>query len=103
MLGLLLVLFLLLLLDRNSLSNQVEKRETALKEEQATNIVLGNIIDADQANEAANRAATARQLENERKLRNESDARLKRFQAAAAGDLCADSQLPDDVVSLLRE
>ncbi|EOG6954051.1 DUF2570 domain-containing protein [Yersinia ruckeri] len=103
LLGLLLVLFLLLLLDRNSLSNQVEKRETALKEEQATNIVLGNIIDADQANEAANRAATARQLENERKLRNESDARLKRFQAAAAGDLCADSQLPDDVVSLLRE
>lgn len=103
LMGLLLVLFLLLLLDRNSLSNQAEKRETALKEEQATNIVLGNIIDAYQVNEAANRAATARQLENERKLRNESDARLKRFQAAAAGDLCADSQLPDDVVSLLRE
>ncbi|EKN4181926.1 DUF2570 domain-containing protein [Yersinia ruckeri] len=96
-------LVLALAFNSYRLSNQVEKQEVTLKAELATNTALGNIIDGYSANDAANRAATVRQLDNERKLRNESDARLKRFQAAAAGDLCADSQLPDDVVSLLRE
>ncbi|EPB0905025.1 DUF2570 domain-containing protein, partial [Yersinia enterocolitica] len=56
--ALLVVLFLLLLLNRNSLSNEVEKAEEALREEQSTNTALGNIIDAYQVNDAANRTAT---------------------------------------------
>ncbi|EMS7103479.1 DUF2570 domain-containing protein, partial [Yersinia enterocolitica] len=60
---LLVVLFLLLLLNRNSLSNEVEKTEAELVAEQATNTALGNIIDAYQVNDAANRVATTRQLE----------------------------------------
>ncbi|EPA8560791.1 DUF2570 domain-containing protein [Yersinia enterocolitica] len=99
----LLVLFLLLLLNRNSLSNEVEKAEEALREEQSTNTALGNIIDAYQVNDAANRTATARQLENERKLRNESDERLKRFKAAGVGDSCIDSRMPDSNISILQE
>ncbi|EPD1884573.1 DUF2570 domain-containing protein, partial [Yersinia enterocolitica] len=55
---LLVVLFLLLLLNRNSLSNEVEKTEAELVAEQATNTALGNIIDAYQVNDAANRVAT---------------------------------------------
>ncbi|EKN5146827.1 DUF2570 domain-containing protein, partial [Yersinia enterocolitica] len=86
---LLVVLFLLLLLNRNSLSNEVEKTEAELVAEQATNTALGNIIDAYQVNDAANRVATTRQLENERKLRNESEDRLKRFLAASSDDKCA--------------
>ncbi|ELI8400348.1 TPA: DUF2570 domain-containing protein [Yersinia enterocolitica] len=100
---LLVVLFLLLLLNRNSLSNEVEKAEEALREEQSTNTALGNIIDAYQVNDAANRTATARQLENERKLRNESDERLKRFKAAGVGDSCIDSRMPDSNISILQE
>lgn len=99
----LVVLFLLLLLNRNSLSNEVEKAEKVLSDEQATNTALGNIIDAYQVNEAANRAATARQLENERKLRNESDERLRRFKAAGVGDSCIDSRMPDSNISILQE
>lgn len=101
--ALLLVLFLLLLLNRNSLSNEVEKAEEALREEQSTNTSLGNIIDAYQVNDAANRTATARQLENERKLRNESDERLRRFKAAGVGDSCIDSRMPDSNISILQE
>ncbi|ARB84862.1 MULTISPECIES: DUF2570 domain-containing protein [Yersinia] len=101
--ALLLVLFLLLLLNRNSLSNEVEKAEEALREEQSTNTALGNIIDAYQVNDAANRTATARQLENERKLRNESDERLRRFKAAGVGDSCIDSRMPDSNISILQE
>ncbi|EKN4012035.1 DUF2570 domain-containing protein, partial [Yersinia enterocolitica] len=44
------------------LSNDIQKAEKALSDEQATNTALGNIIDAYQVNEAANRAATTRQL-----------------------------------------
>ncbi|HHH1258994.1 TPA: DUF2570 domain-containing protein [Yersinia enterocolitica] len=99
----LVVLFLLLLLNRNSLSNDVEKAEKALSDEQTTNTALGNIIDAYQVNEAANRTATARQLENERKLRNESDERLRRFKAAGVGDSCIDSRMPDSNISILQE
>ncbi|HHH1510492.1 TPA: DUF2570 domain-containing protein [Yersinia enterocolitica] len=99
----LVVLFLLLLLNRNSLSNKVEKAEEALREEQSTNTALGNIIDAYQVNETANRTATARQLENERKLRNESDERLRRFKAAGVGDSCIDSRMPDSNISILQE
>ncbi|MFQ6292904.1 DUF2570 domain-containing protein [Yersinia enterocolitica] len=101
--ALLVVLFLLLLLNRNSLSNEVEKAEEALREEQSTNTALGNIIDAYQVNDAANRTATARQLENERKLRNESDERLRRFKVAGVGDSCIDSRMPDSNISILQE
>ncbi|ENK4567741.1 DUF2570 domain-containing protein [Yersinia enterocolitica] len=101
--ALLVVLFLLLLLNRNSLSNEVEKAEEALREEQSTNTALGNIIDAYQTNEAANRTATARQLENERKLRNESDERLRRFKAASSDDKCAIQRMPDASINIMRE
>ena len=85
------------------LSNDIQKAEKALSDEQATNTVLGNIIDAYQVNEAANRAATTRQLESERKLRNESDERLRRFKAAGIGDSCIDSRMPDSNISILQE
>ena len=85
------------------LSNKVENTEKDLRAEQATNVALGNIIDAYQVNEAANRAATARQLENERKLRNESDERLKRFLAASSDDKCAIQRMPDASINILRE
>lgn len=85
------------------LSNDIQKAEKALSDEQATNTVLGNIIDAYQVNEAANRAAIIRQLENERKLRNESDERLKRFNAAAASDDYSTKPLPGDVINIMRE
>ncbi|ELY5239866.1 DUF2570 domain-containing protein [Yersinia enterocolitica] len=101
--ALLVVLFLLLLLNRNSLSNEVEKAEEALREEQSTNTALGNIIDAYQVNDAANRTAMARQLENERKLRNESEDRLKRFLAASSDDKCAIQRMPDASINILRE
>lgn len=95
--------FLFLLLNRNHLANKVDKTEAELVNEQATNIALGNIIDAYGANDAANRAATDRQLENERKLRNESDERLRRFKAAGVGDSCIDSRMPDSNISILQE
>lgn len=95
--------FLFLLLNRNHLANKVDKTEAELVTEQATNVALGNIIDAYQANDAANRAATTRQLENERKLRNESDERLRRFKAAGVGDSCIDSRMPDSNISILQE
>ncbi|CNI25447.1 DUF2570 domain-containing protein [Yersinia intermedia] len=95
--------FLLLLLNRNHLANKVDKTEAELVTEQATNIALGNIIDAYGANDAANRAATDRQLENERKLRNESDERLRRFKAAGASDDCSIKPLPDASIVILQE
>ncbi|MGT3338127.1 DUF2570 domain-containing protein [Yersinia enterocolitica] len=85
------------------LSNDIQKAEKALSDEQATNTALGNIIDAYQVNEAANRVATTRQLENERKLRNESDERLRRFLAAASDDKCAIQRMPDTSINILRE
>ncbi|HFF8641132.1 TPA: DUF2570 domain-containing protein [Yersinia enterocolitica] len=85
------------------LSNKVEKTEAELVAEQATNTALGNIIDAYQVNEAANRAATARQLENERKLRNESEDRLKRFLAVSSDDKCAIQRMPDASINIMRE
>ncbi|WP_145516140.1 DUF2570 domain-containing protein [Yersinia aleksiciae] len=92
-----------LLFKSYHLSNKVEKREAELVAEQATNTALGNIIDAYQVNDAANRIATTRQLENERKLRNESDERLRRFKAAGVGDSCIDSRMPDSNISILQE
>ncbi|CNK70469.1 DUF2570 domain-containing protein [Yersinia enterocolitica] len=92
-----------LLFNSYRLANQVEKTEAELVAEQATNVVLGNIIDAYQVNDAANRAATARQLDNERKLRNESDDRLKRFLAASSDDKCAIQRMPDASINILRE
>ncbi|QHB32937.1 DUF2570 domain-containing protein [Yersinia canariae] len=92
-----------LLFNSYRLSNKVEKSETELVAEQATNTVLGNIIDSYQANEAANRIATTRQLENERKLRNESDERLRRFKASAESDNCSIKPLPDASISILQE
>ncbi|OWF71263.1 DUF2570 domain-containing protein, partial [Yersinia kristensenii] len=44
-----------------------------------------------------------RQLENERKLRNESDDRLRRFKSAGFGDSCIDSRMPDSNISILQE
>ncbi|MFM0997422.1 DUF2570 domain-containing protein [Yersinia enterocolitica] len=85
------------------LSNDIQKAGKALSDEQATNTALGNIIDAYQVNDAANRTATARQLENERKLRNESDERLRRFKAAAASDDCSIKPMPGDVINVMRE
>ncbi|HEN3242957.1 TPA: DUF2570 domain-containing protein [Yersinia enterocolitica] len=85
------------------LSNKVENTEKDLRAEQATNVALGNIIDAYQVNEAANRAATTRQLENERKLRNESELQVARFKAAAASDDCAIKPMPGDVINVMRE
>ncbi|WP_227722628.1 DUF2570 domain-containing protein [Yersinia proxima] len=85
------------------LSNDIQKAEKALSDEQATNTVLGNIIDAYQTNEAANRAATTRQLEKERKLRNESELQVARFKAAAASDDCAIKPMPGDVINVMRE
>lgn len=95
--------FLFLLLNRNHLANKVDKTEAELVTEQATNVALGNIIDAYQSNDAANRVATTRQLENERKLRNESDERLRRFKAAGVGDSCIDSRMPDSNINILQE
>lgn len=85
------------------LSNDIQKAEKALSDEQATNTALGNIIDVYQVNDAANRAATTRQLENERKLRNESDERLRRFMAASSDDKCAIQRMPDASINILRE
>lgn len=95
--------FLFLLLNRNHLANKVDKTAAELVAEQSTNTALGNIIDAYQVNEAANRTATTRQLENERKLRNESDERLRRFKAAGVGNSCIDSRMPDSNISILQE
>ncbi|MFB5188391.1 DUF2570 domain-containing protein [Yersinia intermedia] len=94
---------LFLLLNRNHLANKVDKTEAELVIEQATNIALGNIIDAYGANDAANRIATDRQLENERKLRNESDERLRRFKASAESDDCSIKPLPDASIVILQE
>ena len=95
--------FLFLLLNRNHLANKVDKTEAELMIEQATNVALGNIIDAYGANDAANRIATDRQLENERKLRNESDERLRRFKASAESDDCSIKPLPDASIVILQE
>ncbi|WP_145531918.1 DUF2570 domain-containing protein [Yersinia kristensenii] len=95
--------FLFLLLNRNHLSNQVEKTEAELVAERTTNVTLGNIIDAYQTNEASNRIATARQLDKERKLRNESEDRLKRFMAVSSDDKCAIQRMPDASINILRE
>ncbi|HEN3600656.1 TPA: DUF2570 domain-containing protein [Yersinia enterocolitica] len=92
-----------LFFNSNRLSNDIQKSEKALSDEQATNTALGNIIDAYQVNDAANRTATARQLENERKLRNESELQVARFKAAAASDYCAIKPMPGDVINVMRE
>lgn len=92
-----------LLFNSYRLSNKVENTEKDLRDERNTNVALGNIIDAYSANDAANRAATDRQLENERKLRNESDERLKRFLAASSDDKCAIQRMPDTSINIMRE
>ncbi|EKN6381727.1 DUF2570 domain-containing protein [Yersinia enterocolitica] len=92
-----------LLFNSYRLSNKVEKTEAELVAEKNTNMVLGNIIDAYQVNDSANRAATTRQLENERKLRNESEDRLKRFLVASSDDKCAIQRMPDASINIMRE
>ncbi|HHH2003244.1 TPA: DUF2570 domain-containing protein [Yersinia enterocolitica] len=99
----LVVIVSVLLFNSYRLSNKVEKAGKALSDEQATTTALGNIIDAYQANDSANRAATTRQLDNERKLRNESEDRLKRFLAASSVDGCAIQRMPDAGINILRE
>lgn len=101
--ALLVVIVSALLFNSYRLSNKVENTEKDLRDERNTNVALGNIIDAYSANEAANRAATDRQLENERKLRNESDERLKRFKAASSDDKCAIQLMPDASINILHE
>ncbi|CNH51030.1 putative phage antitermination protein Q [Yersinia frederiksenii] len=100
-----LLLFLLLGLTANTyrLSAKQKQEHTQLQAEQLVNQTLGNIIDAYQLNDAANRAAAARQLENERALRHETEDRLKRFAAASATDNCAVSRMPESGISILRE
>lgn len=95
--------FLFLLLNRNHLANKVDKTEAELLTERATNVALRGIIDAYQLNDVANRAATARQLENERKLRNDSVLQLERFKAAATSDDCSLKPMPGDVIDVMRE
>lgn len=99
----LVVIISVLFFNSYHLSTQVEKREKELAVEQETNIALGNIIDAYRINEIVNRAATVRQLDNERRLRNESDERLNRFKAVAIGGECVDSRMPDSLIDILRE
>ncbi|HIF0144194.1 TPA: DUF2570 domain-containing protein [Yersinia enterocolitica] len=99
----LVVIVSVLLFNSYRLSNKVENTEKDLRDERNTNVALGNIIDAYGANDAANRAATDRQLENERKLRNESDERLRRFLAAASDDKCAIQRMPDTSINILQE
>ncbi|WP_145494974.1 DUF2570 domain-containing protein [Yersinia massiliensis] len=103
LIAVLVVIVSALFFNNYRLSNKVEKTEAKLVAEQNTNTVLGNIIDAYQVNDSANRAATTRQLENERKLRNESDERLRRFKAAAASDDCSIKPMSDDVINVMRE
>ncbi|ENA3444722.1 DUF2570 domain-containing protein [Yersinia enterocolitica] len=99
----LVVIVSVLLFNSYRLSNKVENTEKDLRDERNTNVALGNIIDAYGANDAANRAATDRQIENERKLRNESDERLRRFLAAASDDKCAIQRMPDTSINIMRE
>ncbi|ELI8171543.1 TPA: DUF2570 domain-containing protein [Yersinia enterocolitica] len=99
----LVVIVSVLFFNSNRLSNDIQKVEKALSDEQATNTALSNIIDAYQVNETANRAATARQLDKERKLRNESEDLLKRFLAASSDDNCAIQRMPDASINILRE
>ncbi|HDL7058416.1 DUF2570 domain-containing protein [Yersinia proxima] len=103
LIAVLVVIVSALLFNSYRLSNKVENTEKDLRAEQATNVALGNIIDAYSANDAANRAATDRQLENERKLRNESDERLRRFKASAASDDCSIKPLSNASISILQE
>ena len=103
LIAVLVVIVSALLFNSYRLSNQVENTEKDLRDERTTNVALGNIIDAYSANDAANRAATDRQLENERKLRNESDERLRRFLAAASDDKCAIQRMPDTSINIMRE
>lgn len=100
-----LLLFLLLGLTVNTyrLSTRQKQEHAQLQAELLVNQTLGNIIDAYQLNDAANRAATLRQLESERALRHETEDRLKRFAAAAATDNCAVSRMPESGISILRE
>ncbi|HHG9969924.1 TPA: DUF2570 domain-containing protein [Yersinia enterocolitica] len=103
LIAVLVVIVSALLFNSYRLSNKVENTEKDLRDERNTNVALGNIIDAYSANDAANRTATTRQLENERKLRNESDERLRRFKASAASDDCSIKSLPDASIVILQE
>ncbi|ATM96204.1 putative phage antitermination protein Q [Yersinia frederiksenii] len=103
LIAVLVVIVSALFFNNYRLSNKVEKTEAKLVAEQNTNTVLGNIIDAYQVNDSANRAATTRQLENERKLRNASELQVARFKAAAASDDCSIKPMPGDVINVMRE
>lgn len=85
------------------LSAKQVQEHAELQVERAVNQTLDNIIADYQLNDAANRAAAARQLENERVLRHETEDRLKRFVAATATDNCAVSRMPESGISILRE
>ncbi|CNH82906.1 DUF2570 domain-containing protein [Yersinia vastinensis] len=99
------LLLLLLGLMANAVRLSAKQRQVyaELQAQQVVNQTLGNIIDTYQLNDAANRAAVARQLESERTLRHETEDRLKRFAAAAATDSCAAHRMPESGINILRE
>ena len=101
--ALLALLFMGLMANTYRLSAEQKQEHAELQAERVVNQALGDIIDAYQLNEAANRAAVARQLENERRLRHEAEERLKRFKLATASDNCAASPMPESGISILRE
>ncbi|HHL2499479.1 TPA: DUF2570 domain-containing protein [Yersinia enterocolitica] len=100
----LLTLFLMgLMANTYRLSAKQKQEHAQLQSERVINQTLGDIIDAYQLNEATNRAAVARQLESERRLRHEAEDRLKRFTLATANDNCAASRMPESGIDILRE
>ena len=100
---LLVILLMGLTANTYRLSAKQVQEHAELQVERAVNQTLDNIIAAYQLNDAANRAAAARQLENERVLRHETEDRLKRFAAAAATDSCAAHRMPESGINILRE
>ena len=51
----------------------------------------------------SNRAISASQLANEKRLRDESDSSLQRLRQAAKNNRCAGERMPDSIISILRE
>ncbi|ADZ43205.1 TPA: DUF2570 domain-containing protein [Yersinia enterocolitica] len=100
---LLTLLLMGLMANTYRLSAKQKQEHAQLQSERVVNQALGDIIDAYQLNEAANRAAVARQLESERRLRYEAEDRLKRFTLATASDNCAASRMPESGIDILRE
>ncbi|CFU92242.1 DUF2570 domain-containing protein [Yersinia pseudotuberculosis] len=95
--------FLLLLVQWSNLSKQIENKEKELVTVREANVVLKNILDIYHVNDMSNRVATARQLENEKVLRNEYEENIRQFKAATIDDFCAAQYMPDRIINLLQE